>query len=474
MVVLDASIVNIALPSMQRELHFSSASLEWVINAYALAFGGLLLLGGRLGDLYGRKKLFVIGIVIFTLASFAGGLATSQLWLISARVIQGVGGAIASPAALSLVTDNFPEGKPRAKAMGVYAAMSGTGAALGLLLGGVLTDFGSWRWVMFVNVPIGVVLSIVASKVLHKSDTKAGGLDLPGAVSVTLAATLLVYGLSHASTSGWKSSVTEVTLAASVALWIAFFFIESRSTHPLVPLRILASRNRSGALALMLSIGASLFGMFFFLTLFIQDFLRYSPLKAGFAFLPVSIAIVAAAGATSQLVTRFGPRVFLLVGPFVAAIGLMLLTRITPSSTYLTGVLGPMLVLALGAGMTFVPLTLTAVAGVAKTDGGIASAVLNTTQQIGGSIGLAVLVTVSRTAAANKVTSLLHRAIASSPTHSISALTQAVLVSKATISGFDTAFWASAIIAILGFVVAAVFIRVKRDDLNLEGAALPL
>ena len=327
---------------------------------------------------------------------------------------------------------------------------------------------------MFVNVPIGVVLSIVASKVLHKSGTKAGGLDLPGAISVTLAATLLVYGLSHASTSGWKSSVTEVTLAASVALWIAFFFIESRSTHPLVPLRILASRNRSGALALMLSIGASLFGMFFFLTLFIQDFLRYSPLKAGFAFLPVSIAIVAAAGATSQLVTRFGPRVFLLVGPFVAAIGLMLLTRITPSSTYLTGVLGPMLVLALGAGMTFVPLTLTAVAGVAKTDGGIASAVLNTTQQIGGSIGLAVLVTVSRTAAANKVTSLVHRAIASSPTHSISALTQAVLVSKATISGFDTAFWASAIIAILGFVVAAVFIRVKRDDLNLEGAALPL
>src|SRR5499427_6118047 len=301
MVVLDATIVNVALPHIQDALHFSGTNLEWVVNAYTLAFGGLLLLGGRSGDLLGRRRIFIFGIALFTIASLLGGLATNQAWLLGARVLQGIGGAFAGPTSLSLIAVTFPEGRPRNRAMGVYAAMSIAGGAVGLIAGGLLVNYLNWRWVFFVNVPIGLLIAFLAPRVLGESERRRGNFDLPGAITGSLGLAALVYGLSSAATtsngvSHWGDTKVIVSLTAALVLLVAFGFIETRSKHALVPIRVLRSRDRTGSYLIMLCIGTALFGMFFFLTIFVQTVWGYSPLKSGLAYLPMVIVIMAASG----------------------------------------------------------------------------------------------------------------------------------------------------------------------------------
>jgi MFS family permease len=312
MVVLDATIVNVALPHVQRALGFSGTGLEWVVNAYAVTFGGLLLLGGRAGDILGRRRVFVSGLLLFSGASLLGGFATSQWWLLTARAVQGVGGAVIAPTALALITTNFPEGGERNRAFGVYAAMAGAGSAVGLLLGGVLTTYASWRWVLFVNVPIGILVAAAAPRVLAESPRRPGRIDVAGAVTGTGGIALLVYGLSKAATgpdgvSHWGDTQVLVSLAASVVLLVSFVLIERRSSRPLLPMRVLADRNRSGAYLIMLCVATGLFGLFFFLTLFIQTVLGYSAIRSGIAYLPFAVGVVIASALASQLVPRIGP-----------------------------------------------------------------------------------------------------------------------------------------------------------------------
>ncbi len=450
MVILDGTIVNIALPSIQHQLHFSAPGLEWVITAYALTFGGLLLLGGRSGDLYGRRRMFTIGVVIFTAASLLGGFATDQLWLIGARVAQGVGGAIASPTALALIQNTYPEGPRRSRAMGVYAAMSGAGGSLGLLLGGILTDVASWRWVLFVNVPIGLAVAIGAPRVLGATPTRRGRLDLPGALSVTLGMASLVYGLSRAATAGWSDPFTVGALATAVVLLVTFMIIESNSPHALMPLRIFADRNRAGSYAIMLVLAAAMFATFFFITQFVQNILGYSPLKAGVAFLPMTIGIGGTANLMSRLVGRIGPRRPMTVGPLMVSSGLMWLSFVGIHASYVS-IVGPLLLLAIGMGSTFVPLTLTVMAGVKRAEAGLASALLNTGQQIGGSLGLAVLVTVATSVTAGRVAA----------GHAAAAL-HALPSHAATTAGYDAAFRMGSIFAFVGFLLAVTVIRGGR------------
>lgn len=444
MVVLDATIVNIALPSIQRALHFSPTGLEWVINAYALTFGGLLLLGGRAGDLFGRRRVFVAGILVFTLGSLAGGFATSAAWLIIARAAQGVGGAIVAPTALSLIADTFTEGAQRNRAMGVYAAVAGAGAAAGLLLGGLLTDLASWRWVLFVNVPIGAVLAFVAPRVLAAPQGRPGRLDLPGALSVTGGMVLLVYGLSRAASYGWTNSTTLTALGLAVVLLLMFVAIELRSKQPLMPFRIFAQRNRSGAYALSLAIGVAVFGVFFFLTQFVQNILGFSPLRAGIAFLPMTAGIIVTSQVIARVIGRIGPRLSITVGPLLVAGGLFWLSRINDHTSYAAGLVGPMLIIAVGMGNIFVPLTLMAVSGARPYESGLASALLNVGQQIGGSIGIALLGTIAATATKNQL-------VGGPATHAG--------VNQALTTGYGTAFAAATGIALVGFAIAVAVIR---------------
>jgi EmrB/QacA subfamily drug resistance transporter len=442
MVVLDATIVNVALPSIQRGLHFSATGLEWVINAYALAFGGLLLLGGRTGDLFGRRRMFIAGLIVFAGSSLIGGFATSSAWLIAARAAQGVGGAIASPTALALITTTFPEGRPRNRAMAVYAAMSAAGGAVGLLLGGILTDLASWRWVLFVNAPIGVAAALLAPRVLTESAARAGRLDLPGALSVTGGMTSLVYGLAHAASHGWATLGTYLPLTVAGGLLATFLVVESRSDHALMPLKIFSNRNRSGAYAVMLCLGAGVFAMFFFLTQFVQNILGFSPLKAGVAFLPIPIVIAVTAQLSARLVARIGPRPLMTVGPLFAASALFWLSFISVHSSYAGGVLPPLLLLAVGMGTSFVPIVLTAVSAVAPGESGIASALVNTGQQVGGSLGLAVLVTVSAAVIRDR-------------------LATGAPLAVATAAGYGGAFRVAAGILIGAVVIALVVVRPK-------------
>src|SRR5262245_11178723 len=334
MVVLDATIVNVALPHIQRALSFSGSGLEWVVNAYALTFGGLMLLGGRAGDLLGRRRVFIAGLLLFSAASLAGGFATSQGWLLAARAVQGAGAAMIAPAALALIATTFPAGQPRNRAMGVYAAMSVAGGAVGLIAGGLLTTYASWRWVLFVNVPIGLVAALAAPRVLSESGRQRGRFDLPGAITGTGGIAALVYGLSNAATSPdgvshWGDAKVVASLAASVVLLAAFAVIETRSKRALLPVRLLADRNRTGANLVMLCIGTAVFGMFFFLTVFLQTAWGYSALKTGVAYLPLMAGILVASGAAAQLVSRTGARPLLVAGTTATAGGLHWLSRLT-------------------------------------------------------------------------------------------------------------------------------------------------
>src|SRR6266702_1318401 len=389
MVVLDATIVNVALPHVQRALGFSGSGLEWVVNAYALTFGGLLLLGGRAGDVLGRRRVFIAGIILFSAASLFGGFATTQAWLLGARALQGVGGAIVAPAALSLITTTFPEGPRRNRAMGVYAAMSIGGAAVGLIAGGLLTTYASWRWVLFVNVPIGIVVALMAPRAFAETERNPRRFDLPGAITSTLGLAALVFGLSNAATSPngvshWGDTKVVVSLAAAVVLLVSFVIIESRSSHALMPLRIFSNRSRSGAYLIMLCVGTAMFGMFFFLTIFVQTVWGYSALKTGIAYLPMVGTIMLMAGVSSQLVGRIGARPLLIAGSAITAGGMFWLSRITEHSTYAGGLLGPMMVTAAGLGMLFMPITLVALSRVEDRGAGLASSLLNTGQQVGG------------------------------------------------------------------------------------------
>ena len=414
MVVLDATIVNVALPHIQGALGFSGSGLEWVVNAYAITFGGLLLLGGRSGDLLGRRRIFVTGLLLFSAASLLGGFATTQAWLLASRAVQGVGGAMIAPTALALIMTTFPEGRQRNRAMGVYAAMSGAGAAIGLIAGGLLTTYLSWRWVMFVNVPIGILAAVMARYVLAESARRSGRFDLPGAITSTAGVALLVYGLSSASTdrsgvSHWGDTKVVVSLAAAAVLLVTFALIEWRSRHALMPPRILANRNRTGSYLVMLAVATAMFGIFFFLAIFVQEVLGYSALRSGVAFLPFAAMMVVMSGLVSQLIGRLGPRPFMIAGPLVASGGMFWFSRLTEHSGYVNGLLGPMLVTATGLGMLFVPLSLTALNRVGAADSGVASSLLNTGQQIGGAIGLASLGTVTWTVVAS---SLKHQIVA--------------------------------------------------------------
>lgn len=448
MIVLDSTIVNVALPTIQRSLRFSTADLEWLITAYAVTFGGLLLFGGRTGDLYGKRRMFMIGIAVFAAASLAGGLAADEAWLIITRGLQGMGAAIAAPTALSLIATNFPEGAARNRALGVYAAMSGGGGAVGLLLGGALTEWVSWRWIFFVNVPIAMVVLFLAPRALNESTSVKGHLDVPGAVTATAGMVALVYGLANTSTHGWTAALTLGPIAAAAVLLTVFVLIETRTARPLMPLRILANRNRAGSYAMMLCVATSAFCMLFFLTQYMQNVLGWSPIKTGLGFAPLTVGIVASAGLTSRLLGRISVRVPLLVGPVLIFVGLAGMSRLTVTSGYLDIVV-PLVIMSLGLGMQFVSLTLTAVRDVASDETGLASALLSTMQQLGGALGLSVLATVAIDATNTKT-----RTLAAGHSHS-AALTHLV----ATAHGYTTAFEVAAGIALAGLVVSVVVLR---------------
>jgi EmrB/QacA subfamily drug resistance transporter len=473
MVVLDATIVNVAQPHIQTALHFSGTGLEWVVNAYALAFGGLLLLGGRSGDLLGRRRIFIAGLLIFSLASLAGGFATDQAWLLAARAIQGIGGAFAAPTALSLIAVTFPEGPPRNRAMGVYAAMSVAGGAVGLMAGGLLVEYLSWRWVFFVNVPIGLLVALLAPRVLPESERRRGQFDFPGAITGSLGLAALVYGLSNAATSPngvshWGDTKVIASLIAAVVLLVSFGIIEVRSRSALVPIRVLRSRDRTGAYLISLCIGTALFGMFFFLTLFVQTVWGYSPLKTGVSYLPMVSMIMVSSAIASQLVNRIGARPLMIAGSIIGTGGMIWLSRINEHSTYAGGLLGPMMLTAAGMGLLFVPISLVSLTKVADNDAGVASSLLNVGQQVGGSIGLAILGTVAWSAVANNLRSQAAAAAQHATAH-LSAAQQAaaakVAQAHALSHGFSQGYIVSAGIMVLALIIAVGVIRVKRNDL---------
>ena len=476
MVVLDLNIVTVALPHIQTALHFSGSNLEWVVNAYAVAFGGLLLLGGRAGDLLERRRVFIAGLLVFVLASLAGGLATDQAWLITARAVQGAGAAMAAPTALSLIAVTFPEGRPRNRAVAVYSAMAILGIVVGLIAGGLLVTYASWRWVMFINVPIGLAVAALATRVLPQSGRRAGRFDLPGAVTVTAGVAALVYGLSNAATtpdgvSHWGDANVLASLAAAAVLLAAFAVTETRSTDPLLPFRVLRSRDRAGAYLISLCVGTSLLGMFFFLTLFIQDVWGYSALKTGVAYLPFVPVVLAATVVAQQGVTRIGARPLLIAGSALGAGGMFWLSRITEHSTLAGGMLGPEMVLGAGLGLLFVLIFLVGLTKVRNDDTGVASSLVNVGQQVGGSIGLAVVGTVAWSAVASSLRSQAAAAARAGvhATGARAATVQTRMYDHALATGFSRGYLVSAGVLALAVIIALAMIRVTRQNLSGRG-----
>ncbi|HSD79918.1 MAG TPA: MFS transporter, partial [Solirubrobacteraceae bacterium] len=399
MVILDVSIVNVALPSIRLDLGFGGADLQWVVNAYTLTFAGFLLLGGRAADLLGRRRVFIAGLLLFGAASLAGGLATSQGMLVAARGAQGLGGAIVAPATLSILTTTFTEGAERNRALAIWGAMGGVGGATGALLGGVLTETLSWRWILFVNVPIALGAALAARRLVAEGRNAAAGrrsFDLAGAVTVTAGLVVLVYGIVRTETYGWTSGRTLATLAGGAALLLVFVLLEGRVARaPLVPLRIFASRQLAGANVVVFLLGSAVFAMWYFVSLYLQEVLGYTPLEAGLAFLPMSLTIVASSSVAGRAVTRVGAGPLLAAGMALIAVGMALFARAATDGSYLADVLAPALLTATGIGMSFVPVTIAAVAGVAPREAGLASGLVNTSRQVGGSLGLAALATLA-------------------------------------------------------------------------------
>jgi EmrB/QacA subfamily drug resistance transporter len=441
MIVLDLTVVNIALPSIARGLHFSAPSLSWVLNAYALTFGGLLLLGGRAGDLLGRRRVFMVGLALFTLASLAGGLATSAGMLLAARAVQGVGGAIATPAVLAMITTSFAEGRERARALGIYTAVVMGGGSLGLVLGGVITEWVSWRWVLFVNVPIGVAVVLAAPLFLPETERQPGHHDIAGALTSTVGMVSLVYGIVRAATDGWGNRLALASFAAAAVLLALFVVREAHARQPITPLRLFADRGRAGSYAARLLIVAGMFGMFFFLTQFVQDILHFSPLRAGISFLPLTVALFAVSRLSPGLVSRFSPKLLMVTGMLPVVAGMTWLSRISVGTGYLSGVLGPMLLIGAGMGVVFVPLTMASLHGVRPEDSGAASSMVNVMQQVGGSLGLAILVTAYTSASGN-------------PAH-----LPPVAQAHAVVHGMASAFTLAAVLDVLALAVISIVIR---------------
>jgi EmrB/QacA subfamily drug resistance transporter len=463
MVVLDATIVNIALPTAQKALGISDSDRQWVVTAYTLAFGGFLLLGGRVADYVGRKRAFIIGLIGFGLASGLGGAAQTSGQLLAARALQGLFAALLAPAALSLISVTFTEVKERARAFGVYGAISGGGAAIGLVVGGILTEYVSWRWCLFVNIPIALLAAALAVPFVHES--KADGdtrYDIPGAVTATLGLVSLVYGFTKVGelkpgsgvtgppeVNGWLSSAAWPYYLIALVLLGAFVLIERRATHPLLPLRVILERNRAGSYLTSLLIGLGLFGMFLFLTYYLQGTLGYTPLGAGIAFLPFSAGIIVSAGVTSQLLPRVGPRILMTVGSLMVAAGMLWLTQIGVDTSYLTHVLPSEIIMSVGVGFVFVPLSSTALIGVGNHDAGVASALVNTTQQIGGSLGTALLNTIATSATAAFIA-------ANGPSQ----------VPQGVVHGYTQAFIVSSVLMLVAAAVSWYFISPGRPQVH--------
>jgi len=465
MVVLDATIVNIALPSAQRELGISDADRQWMITAYTLAFGGLLLLGGRIADFTGRKRTFIIGLLGFAGASALGGLASNAALLFAARALQGGFGALLAPAALSLITVTFTTPKDRARAFGVFGAIAGGGAAIGLILGGVLTEYASWRWCLGVNVPIAVLTALAAVPVIKESRARGNTrYDVPGAVLATAGLVALVYGFTEAAKPdvGWSSGSTRGILALAVALLVAFVVVEMRTANPLLPLRVALDRNRGGSYLAFLLVASGLFAMFLFLTFYFQAVLGYSPLRAGFAFLPFSAGMILTAGVVSQVLPRIGPKPLMVGGLTAATLAMLYLLQITPTTSYVTHVLPAEIVMSVGLAAVFIPAASTALVGVAPHDAGVASALLNTTQQIGGSLGTALLNTLYASAVAGYLAERVTRPA-----------DVARLQPDALVHGYHVAFLWGAVLLAAALVVAVVFIDAKKDDIPRQAAEDP-
>jgi EmrB/QacA subfamily drug resistance transporter len=460
MIVLDSSIMNIAIPSAKVDLGISDANQHWVITAYTLAFGSLLLLGGRIGDYMGRKRIFLFGLIGFAAASALGGVASNQEMLFASRALQGVFGALLAPAALSIVSVTFIVPKERAKAFGVIGAISGGGAALGLILGGALTEFFSWRWCLGVNTPIAILVAILAIKFVKESKAQGDNTyDIPGVITATAGLFSLTYGFNEAAIKGWSDPLTISFLIIAVILLVIFVAIEMRVKNPLMPLRVVTERNRGGSYLGSLVVGAGLFSMFLFLGLYLQVILGYSPLKSGFAFLPFTAGIIVFAGIASTLLPKVGPKPLMVSGLLAASVGLLMMTRITPETSYTTHVLPSLLIMSSGMALVFIPLTSTALHAVSNQDTGVASAMVNTSQQIGGSLGTALLNTVAATATVNFAaanTQLGEKVMPYAMTH-----------------GFTVAFQFSALLLFVGAIVLFFFINVGKDSLvETEGAGL--
>ena len=456
MVVLDGTVVNIALPQAQGDLGISDADRQWVVTAYTLTFGGLLLLGGRIADYWGRKRTFLVGIAGFALASAVGGLATTGEMLFAARALQGIFGALLAPAALALLTVLFTEPKERARAFAVYGAIAAGGAAVGLLLGGVLTEYANWRWCLLVNIPVAVLALATAIPLVPESrahgDTRY---DVPGAVVVTLGLTSLVYGFTKAAEDGWGSTATIAYIAAGLVLVAIFAVIELRSAHPLLPLRIVLDRNRGGAFLASLLFGAGLFGSFLFLSFYFQLILKYSPVEAGLASLPVTAGVLVSAGLASNLMPKVGPKLLMVLGSLVSAGGMLWLTQIEADTSFTAMLLPAQVILGIGMGLTFVPLSSLALVGVPEHDAGAASAALNATQQVGGSLGVALLNTVYTNTAMDY--------IKSHPTNPLARLV-------GTLEGYHTAFLWSAVLIAASAVATFVLVKARAEDLPAPSA----
>jgi EmrB/QacA subfamily drug resistance transporter len=452
MVILDGTIVNVALPSIQTDLGLSEANLQWIVNAYALVFGGFLLLGGRAGDLLGRKRLFLIGLVIFTAASLLNGLATSSGMLIGFRALQGLGAALISPAALSIISTSFREGAERAKALAVWAAIAIGGSAVGLILGGFLTQYFSWPWIFFVNVPVGLIAFVLSLRLIPESRDEHAhrSFDLAGAVSITAGLMTLVYAIVSAQQHGWSSALTLATFGVAAVLITAFVVIEQRTRSPLVRLSIFRTRSLTTANVVMFLVAAGIFAMFFFNTLYIQRVLGYKPLEAGLAFLPFTAGIMVSAGVASKFAPKIGVRPVAAVGMVVSALGMLLLTRLPVDGSYLTDVLPALVLTSLGMGAVFMPLTLIATTGLEDEDQGLASGLFNTSQQIGGALGLAVLSTI----AASRSTALGGK------------------TPEALVGGFHAAFAGGALLVLAALVVMLATLR-ARDVVKIEAESAP-
>ncbi len=455
--VIDVSIVNVALNSIKHSLAFSQANLQWILSAYTLTFGGLLLLGGRAADLLGRRRVFMVGLVVFTCGSALCGFAQSELMLILSRAFQGVGAAIISPGALSILMTTFREGSERNRALGVWGAIAGVGGAVGVLAGGILVQYLSWRWIFLVNVPIGLCVLVLTPRFIPESRGALGGrLDIAGSVSITGGLALLIFGLTHAQTASWSSGVTIASLIAAAILIVGFVVIEARVNDPILPLRIFRNRSVTGANVVGFLLGSSIFATFFFLSLYMQQVLRIDALGVGLRYLLLAGVIVVAAGVSQALVTRFGVRPILAIGMLLLTMGLLYFTNLRVDGTYIRDLVPGFILAGVGLGFAFVPVSIAALQGVTGSLAGAASGLINTSQQVGGAVGVAVLSTIADTVSTNHITSAVNSAVAAGGNAKVAAVAAAP---QGLVDGFQAAFYVGAATALMGLICTLLLIR---------------